>query len=146
MQAKIQDVQKQAKKVLKSDWTKIVPKYTFGWGGPLSWAEEMFPHITPVIEDMREVISEDLPVVVYQTRENPPEQMVAAIPFKTEDGNPYNIRIIPSEEISQTQITLLSHFAQAFLFLTASGGLPEPGKPEALQKALVRLTGKKLVA
>ncbi|SCX83907.1 hypothetical protein [Desulfoluna spongiiphila] len=145
MQAKIHDVQKQAKKVLKSDWTKIAPTYTFGWGGPLSWAEEMFPHISTVIDDVRETVSDDLPIVVYQTRENPPNSTVAAIPFKTEDGNPYNIRIVPSETISEKQITLLSHFAQAFLFLTASGGLPEPWEPKALSKALVKLTGKKLI-
>ena len=146
MDAKIHAVQKQAKKVLKSDWTKIAPTYTFGWGGPLSWAEEIFPHIVPQLEAVRETLSEDLPILVYQTRENPPEKTVVAIAFKSEDGNPYNIHLIPSETISENQTSLLSYFAQAFLFLCASGGLPEPQQPEALAKALVRLTGKKLIA
>ena len=146
MQEKIHAVQKQAKKVLKSDWTKIVPTYTFSWGESLIWAEETFPQITSQVDEVRERVSEDLPMVVFQSRETPPEKTVVAVPYKTEDGNPYNIKLITSEPLTEKQTALLCYFAQAFLFLIASQGLPDFHDTKALSKALVRLTGKKLIA
>lgn len=145
MQANIREIQKQAKKVLKSDWTKIAPKYTFGWGESIAWAEEMFPYVTPEIEDIREIISGDLPIVTYRARQDQPGHMMIAVPFKSEDGNPYNVRVVSSEPISEKKKSSFTLFTQAFLFLIASGGLPGASNAEALSKALVKLTGKKLV-
>jgi len=146
MQANIREIQKQAKKVLKSDWTKVAPKYSFGWGESISWAEEMCPFITSEIEDIREIISGDLPVLTYRARKDQPDHMMVAVPFKSEDGNPYNVRLVSSDPISEKMNSTFALFSQAVLFLTASGGLPAPSEGDAFSKALVKLTGKKLVS
>lgn len=144
MNSQIQYYQEIAKATLVEAGQELCKEYTFGWGGPIEWALEMFPYIGSGVSNIRSTIS-DLPICVFQSRDLQPANMVAVVPFKTPDGNPTNTRVLPSNQISESTSKLITEFSQAFLFLISTNGLPSPVHNEKLTSSLISLTSRRLI-
>jgi len=141
MNSTIEHYQEVAKSKLAERGKELCKEYTFGWGGPIEWAIEMFPYIRSSVLDIKDVIS-DFPICVFQTRDLQPNNMIAVVPFKTPDGNPTNTRVLPSSDISSSTLETITEFSQAFLFLLSTGALPSPLKKEKLTSTIISLTNK----
>ncbi|WP_369922003.1 hypothetical protein AB8E32_07350 [Marinomonas polaris] len=144
MNSQIQHYQEIAKAKLAEAGQELCKEYTFGWGGPIDWALEMFPYISSGVSNIRSTVS-DLPICVFQSRDLQPTNMVAVVPFKTPDGNPTNTRVLPSHEISESTLKLITEFSHAFLFLISTGGLPSPMQNEKLTSSLISITSRRLI-
>ena len=82
-----------AKQTIQTSWQQIASTYTLGWGGPIESVEQQFPFIREAILNIRHQIANDLPVLFFQTRESRPKDMIAAVPFWRDKGNPFNCRL-----------------------------------------------------
>jgi hypothetical protein len=129
-----------AETTIKTIWRDIAANYTIGWMGPIEVVIRRYPHITAKITDIRARVSNGLPVVIYQTRESPPKGMVAAIPYVKLENNPYNCRLIASNNLTPQEVRVLNDFAQAFWFLIGNEILPGPENSEELERKLAEWT------
>ncbi len=130
-----------AKQTIQDSWQQIAETYTLGWGGPIESVEQQFPFIRETILDIRHQISTDLPVLFFQTRESPPKDMLAAVPFWKDTGNPYNCRLAAPRTIRPEEAKLYGDFAQAFWFSIHTKLLPNPRDAAAFQSAIQAWTG-----
>jgi hypothetical protein len=144
MNSMIEHYQKIARSNLSDTGNELSKEFTFGWGGPIEWAIDMFPYIETGIENLTGSIS-DLPICVFQSRDLIPKNMIAVVPYTTPDGNPTNTRVLPAGEASPNILRLVTVFSQAFLFLISSGGLPSPMEKEEMTKSLISLTNRRLI-
>lgn len=94
----IEQYQEIARSKLTETGKELIKEFTFGWGGPIEWAVEMFPYIEPGVKNLKGRIS-DLPICIFQSRDIIPENMIAVVPYTTPDGNPTNTRVLPSFEM-----------------------------------------------
>lgn len=138
----IELAKKRAKNSILSTWEKLAEEYTLGWVYPIEAAIERYPHIEPSTARLGTSLRDDLPVVVYQTRESPPEEMVAAIPYYG------GCRLLASKgALEPEEIELINGFTQAFWFLMETRQLPHPTESNTrLERRIVQLTGKKLIS
>jgi hypothetical protein len=125
---------------IKTIWRDIAANYTIGWMGPIEVVIRRYPHITTKITDIKARVSKGLPVVIYQTRESPPKHMIAAIPYMKLDNNPYNCRLVASDNLTSQEVKVLNDFAQAFWFLIDNKVLPRPENSEDLERKLAEWT------
>jgi hypothetical protein len=137
----IRDAQKQARSKIVSTWAQVANKYTVGWGGPLEAVEMKFPHVTDAMSDVRARVSPTLPLIIYQTRESPPESTSVAVPYDSD----CKCRIVATGELSQPERTLLGEFAQAIWFLILSESLPDPRAGKEFETKLIEMTDAKLI-
>lgn len=144
MSSNIEHFQEIARQKLAASGEELCKNYTFGWGGPLAWALEMFPYIKSGVAAIHDNVS-DLPICVFQSRDLLPKNMIAVVPFLSPDGNPTNTRVLPSFEIPASTLKLVTEFAQAFLFLVSTGGLPSPMDREKFTNMLISLTNRRLI-
>jgi len=91
--AEFDEAKAHAEKTIQSTWREIALSYTLGWGGPIDVVERQFPFIREAIRSIRDQVSTNLPVVFFQSRESPPKDILAAVPFWRDTGNPYNCRL-----------------------------------------------------
>ena len=70
----IERAKERAKSAISSTWEELAEKYTLGWVFPIDAAVERYPHIEPSVIRLGDSANHSLPVVLYQTRENPPEE------------------------------------------------------------------------
>ena len=54
--------------------------------------------------NIRHQVSRDLPVLFFQSRESPPRDMLAAVPFWKDTGNPYNCRLAAVRTLTPEEI------------------------------------------
>jgi hypothetical protein len=135
---------RQAESTIRSTWSEVAKEFTLGWGGPLEAYEERFPFVSDRVRDIRHRVSFGLPLLSYQTRESPPENMVVAIPYEDRGGR-YNCRLLSHAPISPAAVRVLNDFSQAFWFLLDCGILPSPQAPGVLEQRLVEWTGRELL-
>jgi hypothetical protein len=138
----IKQSQKEARSKIESGWQDVASRYTVAWGGPLEAVEMMFPHISDAISDIRSQVWGTLPLIIYQTRESPPECMSVAVPY----GSDSKCRLVAVGELSKRERTLLGEFAQAIWFLIASEFLPDPRDGKEFERKLIELTDAKLIS
>jgi hypothetical protein len=134
------EARQRAESAIQTVWRDIATKYTVGWMGPIEAVTRKYPHMTQAIADIRAKISRKLPVIIYQTRESPPKEMVIAVPYAKHDNNPYNCRLATSSKLTPEEVKILNEFAQAFWFLIDNAVLPHPEDGSKLEHALVKLT------
>ena len=130
-----------AKTTILNTWKDIAKTFTLGWGGPIESVEEQYPFIREAILDIRHQISRDLPVLFFQTRESPPKDMLAAVPFWRDTGNPYNCRLAAPRTIRPEEAKLEGDFAQAFWFAIHIRLFPNPRDAAAFHAAILNWTG-----
>lgn len=137
----IAKAQKEAKSTIESSWKEIAKTYTLGWGGPIEAIELQLPHISQGIRDIRNRITPVLPIIVYQTRQSPPENTSVAVPYDPDN----KCRVVATNQLSNEERELLGRFAQSIWFLIHSEALPSPRAGKAFADQLVGLTGKSLL-
>ena len=140
-QADFEGAKQRAKQTIHNTWQQIARIHTLGWGGPIESVERDFPFIREAILDIRHQISTDLPVLFFQTRESPPKDMLAAVPFWKDTGNPFNCRLSAPRTLQQDEAKLYGDFAQAFWFSIQMKLLPNPRDAAAFQSAIQAWTG-----
>lgn len=133
-----------AEQTIRSTWQDIARSYTLGWGGPVEDVEREFPFVREAILSIRHQISADFPVVLFQSRESPPKDMIAAVAFWKDTGNPFNCRLATVRTLSQAEAKLFSDFAQAFWFSIQTKVLPDPRDGLRFQAAILAWTGESL--
>lgn len=141
----ISEAQKQAKSKITNTWKKVAQDYTAAWMGPIGAVEISFPHVSSSLNDIRRSISPTLPVIIYQTRNSPPENMSVAIPYEA-GGDPYKCRLVATNQLTADETRTLAEFAQALWFLIDSKVLPPPDEGKAFEKKLIEWTGPNLLA
>ncbi len=141
----IKQSQKMAQSKIESGWKDVANKYTVGWGGPLEAVETRFPHISDAISDIRSQVSSVLPLIIYQTRESPPESTSVAAPYES-GGDPYKCRLVSTNELSVRERGLLGEFAQAIWFLIDTELLPDPNDGGEFESKLIGLTDARLIS
>lgn len=144
MDPTIEYYQQIARTKLSDAGKELSKDFTFGWGGPIEWAIDMFPFIENGTENIKGNIS-DFPICIFQSRNSSQNAMIAVVPYITSDGNPTNTKLLTVGEISSEARHLVAEFSQAFLFLISSGGLPSPREKENMTKALISLTTQRLM-
>jgi hypothetical protein len=137
--------QKMARSKIESGWKDVANNYTLGWGGPLEAVEVKFPHISDAIPDIRSQVSSALPLIIYQTRQSPPESTSVAVPYES-GGDPYKCRLVSTDELSARQRVLLGEFAQAIWFLIDTEFLPDPNDGGEFESKLIGLTDARLIS
>lgn len=140
-QAEFDDAKLRAKTTIHNTWEEIAKAFTLGWGGPIESVEMEFPFVREAILNIRHQISTDLPVLFFQTRESPPKDMLAAVPFWRDTGNPYNCRLAAPRTILPHEAKLHGEFAQAFWFSIKMKLLPNPRDAAAFHAAIEKWTG-----
>lgn len=135
---------RRAESTIRSTWRDVAGEFTLGWGGPIEAYEERFPFVTAQVRDIRRRISEGLPLLTYQTRQDPPESMVVAVPHEDHHGR-YNCRLLSAEPLTQVQVSRLNQMSQAIWFLLDQAVLPPWTLPGALEDRLVEWTGRELL-
>jgi hypothetical protein len=143
MSSALKKVQKQAQSKIESSWKDVAKNYTVAWMGPIEVVEMHFPFVSSNISSIRNQISSFLPIIIYQTRESPPENMSVAVPYAGGDG--YKCRLVATNQLSSEQMNLLGEFAQAIWFLIDSGAFPHPGEGKAFENRLIELTAERLI-
>lgn len=143
MNPTIKQYQDEARSKLTTCSIDLCKEYTFGWKGPIEAVVHKFPFISSGIADIRGDVP-DMPVCIFQTRDTPPSAMIAVVPYKGSDGNSIKVRVVSSNDLSPQTLAMVNEFSQAFFFLLKSGALPSPRSGEALARALVELTDKRL--
>jgi hypothetical protein len=138
---------RKATKVIKSISLEISTLYTMGWVGVISMVVSIYPNIKNSIADIRGVITQELPIIIFHSRENPPKKTILFIPYRDKNGNPYNCRIIDlnKDSTGKVEVSLLSEFSQAFWFLIGNGFLPDPRVGRFLEEKLIEWCGEKLL-
>jgi hypothetical protein len=140
-----EEAKRRARTTIQTNWRKIADNYTFGWSGPIQVVEKMFPDFVQGISEIKSRVSPGLPIVIYQSRESPPKSMSLAIPYVGMGNNPYNSRLLSSENLPNDQRQLLCGFAQAFWFSIDQKMLPRPERVDALEKKLIEWTDSSLL-
>jgi hypothetical protein len=140
----LDQVQKEARSKIESSWKNIAENYTVAWMGPLKVVEMQLPHVSSGISDIRSQVSSTLPLIIYQTRQSPPDNMSVAVPYRS-DGDPYKCRLVATNDLSPQQRSLLGEFAQAIWFLIDTRVLPHPSEGSAFGNQLVEWTDAKLM-
>ena len=138
------EAKRRAESTIRSSWRDIASDYTLGWGGPVEAIEKKFPGFAGQILDIRQNISADLPVVIFQRRLHPESDTVFAVPFWKESGNPFNSRLVTLRTLSPRLTQTISMFAQSFWFLVSEKVLPAPGPTPDLERTMRRWTGREL--
>jgi hypothetical protein len=133
-----------AESTIRSTWREVARRFTLGWGGPLEAYEERFPFVTEQVRDIRGRISLGLPLLSYQTRQSPPENMVVAVAYE-DRGDRYTCRLSSHARLDAAEVRALSQFSQAFWFLLDCGVLPSPEVSGALEERLAEWTGRELL-
>src|SRR5258708_2010456 len=82
--------------------------------GPIEVMEQDFPCVREAIMSVRHQISNDLPMLFFQSRESPPKAMVVAVPFWKDTGNPFNCRLATVRSLSAKESELYGNVAQVF--------------------------------
>ncbi len=139
--AELAEAKSRAKTTIQTTWRDIARSYTLGWGGPIDVVERAFPFIGNAISDIRDLISVDLPVIFFQSRESPPKDMIAAIGYVNDADNPFNCRLAGVRTLTQTEAKLYSDFAQAFWFCIYTKLLPTPRDKDEFKAAILDWTG-----
>src|SRR5205085_11501950 len=98
--AEFDEAKARAEKTIRGSWRDIARSYTLGWCGPIESIENQFPFVRKAILSIRHQVSNDLPVIIFQSRESPPKDMIAAVPFWKDTGNPYNCRLAAVKALS----------------------------------------------
>jgi hypothetical protein len=142
--AEFDEAKARAEKTIRDSWRDIARSYTLGWGGPIESIEHQFPFVRKAILSIRHQISNDLPVLLFQSRESPPKDMMAAVPFWRDTGNPYNCRLVAIKSLSANETKFYGDFAQAFWFAIKQRMLPSPLDAEKFQKKILSWTGREL--
>ena len=137
--------QKKARLNIESNWKVIAENYTVAWMGPLEVVEIQFPHVSRGLSDIRSRVSSTLPLIIYQTRQSPPDHMSVAVPYRS-SGDPYKCRLVTTNDLSSQQSTLLGEFAQAIWFLIDTGILPHPSDGSAFGNQSAEWTNQKLIS
>jgi len=145
MSSPISEPQSQAKSKIEGTWQAIAKQYTTGWMGPIEVVETTFPHVSSKVDDIRPVVSPSLPMIVYQTRNSPPENMTVAVPYES-GGDKYKCRLVATNTLTGPETKLLAEFAQALWFLIDSAILPHPDEGKSFEKKLLEWTGPSLIA
>lgn len=140
-----EEAKKRAESTIRTAWKDIALTYTLGWGGPIEVVERDFPFIREAILSIRHQISRELLVLFFQSRESPPKDMIAAVPFWKETGNPYNCRLAGVRTLSPDETKLYSEFSQAFWFAIAMKMLPNPRDVATFRTAILAWTGPELL-
>ena len=143
MSSELKEAQRRARSTIQSGWKDIASDYTAAWMGPIEAVEAHFPHVSGAISTVRHRISRTLPMIIYQSRESPPERTNVAVPYE-EGGDPYKCRLVATGQLTPEESRLLGDFAQAIWFSIDSGMLPHPAEGEAFMKKLVEWTDEKL--
>jgi len=144
MNPTISQAQKQARSTIENTWKSVARDYTAAWMGPIEAVETAFPHVSSKVADIRGTISSTLPMIIYQTRNSPPENMSVAVPY-TSAGDPYKCRLVSTNQLTAAEVQLLAEFAQALWFLINSKMLPPPQEGNAFERMLVEWTGVRLI-
>jgi len=134
-----------AETTIKTQWKTVAKYYTVGWMGPIEVVEAQYSHISQSIATIKNNISYNLPIVIFQSRESPPKSIITAIPYKNLDGNPYNCRLAITSKLSQEKVRLLNDFSQAFWFLIDNELLPSPRSGDELERKIIEWCGKSLI-
>ena len=142
--ADFEKAKSRAKKTIQTRWRSIARSYTLGWGGPIDDVERDYPFIRSVTLSIHNQISADLPVVIFQSRESPPKDMIAAVPYCDDTGNPFNCRLAMVKTHTLEEERLCGEFAQAFWFCIHMRLLPHPAEVEEFQSAILKWTGEEL--
>jgi hypothetical protein len=142
--SEFEEAKSRAERTIRTLWRDIARSYTLGWGGPIEDIESAFPFVRDAILSIRHQISPDFPVVLFQSRESPPKDMIAAVAFWKDTGNPFNCRLATVRTLSQEETKLYSDFAQAFWFSIQTKLLPAPRDGQRFQAAILAWTGEAL--
>lgn len=145
MNSELEVGQKKARLNIGSSWKVIAENYTVAWMGPVEIVEMQFPHVSKGLSDIRSQISSTLPLIIYQTRQSPPDNTSIAVPYRS-SGDPYKCRLVATNDLSSQQSSLLGQFAQAIWFLIDTGILPHPSDGSAFGNQLVEWTDQKLIS
>jgi hypothetical protein len=144
--AEFEAARKRAEDVIRTTWKKVAHTYTLGWGGPIESVERDFPFVRESVSSIRHQISPNLPVLFFQSRESAPKDMIVAIPFWKDTGNPFNCRLASARNLSLEERGLYNNFAQAFWFAIDQKMLPNPRDAARFQAAILAWTGRELFA
>jgi hypothetical protein len=144
-EAEFAEARERARRTIEATWKTVARTRTLGWGGPIESVEERYRFVRASISAVRNTITPELPILIFQSRESPPEEMEIAVPYRDTTGNPYNTRIVSSGPLPHEQAVLLGEFAQAIWFALDQGILPPPRNGRALEEALLRWTDKTLL-
>ncbi|MCP3163196.1 hypothetical protein [Myxococcus qinghaiensis] len=145
MEEQFREARVRAKSAIQSKWKAIADVRTLGWGGPIESIEAAFPFVRTSTSKLRDVLSHHLPVLIFQSRESPPQKMEIVLAYRDSAGNPYRTRVAATSEVPNAHVLLLSEFAQAVWFSLDQQMLPPPGEGRAFEEALIGLTGKALL-
>lgn len=142
--AEFDEAKARAERTIRSTWHDIARSYTLGWRGPIDDVERQFPFVRAAILSIRHQVSTELPVLFFQSRESPPKDMLAAVPFWKDTGNPYNCRLAAVRTVSAEEQKLYGEFTQSFWFAIKMKLLPDPRETERFHKAILAWTGREL--
>lgn len=142
--AEFDEAKARAERTIRSTWREIARSYTLGWGGPLDDVELQFPFVRDANLSIRHQVCTELPVLFFQSRESPPKDMLAAVPFWKDTGNPYNCRLSAVRTVSAEERKLYGEFAQAFWFAIKMKLLPDPKEANSFYRAILSWTGREL--
>lgn len=130
-----------AEQTIRNSWRNVAHFYTLGWGGPIESVERQFPFVAEAVMDIRHQISRDLPILFFQTRETPPKDMIASIPFWKDTGNPYNCRLATVRKLTSEETGLYGDFSQAIWFAIGSKMLADPRDSRRFHEMILNWTG-----
>jgi hypothetical protein len=143
--AEFDEAKARAERTIRSTWHAIARLYTLGWGGPVGDVERQFPFVREAILSIRHQVSVELPVLFFQSRESPPKDMLAAVPFWKDTGNPFNCRLAAVRTVPAEEQKLYGEFAQAIWFAIKMKMLPDPKETNKFHKAILSWTGRELL-
>src|SRR5579863_198571 len=140
--AELDEAKARAERTIRSNWRAIACSYTLGWGGPISDVERQFPFVREAVLSIRQQVSSELPVLFFQSRESAPKDMLAAVPFWKDTGNPFNCRLAAVRTVLAEEQKLYGEFAQALWFTIKMKMLPDPRERDRFHKAILSWTGR----
>jgi hypothetical protein len=135
------EVQEYAKEIINENWQDIIVEYTVGFTN-IAGIQEKFSFVYDELTDIEDSLIIELPVILYQTRQTPPENMVAAIPYQF-DPDPLSCRLVSSNE--PNEIDALSEFTHAIWVLVDTEAVPHPAlNMKLFVQKLIEWTDEKL--
>jgi hypothetical protein len=143
MRDEFEEARERARSVIEATWRRLAESRTVGWGGPPSVVADRYPFVRSGLGSLGTRVVEDLPVLIFQSRESPPQAMDVAIPYRDDGGNPFNSRLLCSTPHAPEDVHIKSDFAQAVWFLIQQQVLPSP-RTEAFGRTLAGMTGRRL--
>jgi hypothetical protein len=134
-----------ARATIQSGWREVAAEYTLGWERSARAFVRLYPFFSGQLRDIRRAITPGLPLLTYLTREDPPERMVAAIPYADGESR-YNCRILGTgEALPMEAAHRLNDFSQALWLLIDTGVLPSLDDGGALEVTLAEWTDRTLL-